>query len=58
MLRLEKKNEGGLSVRVLKKFNNLLLGKWHWRLLFEKESLWGKKILCVRYGEVDAYELR
>jgi len=41
---------GGLGVRRLKEFNFLLLGKWAWRMLEERESLW-YNVLCAKYGE-------
>ena len=40
----------GLTVRRLKKFNISLLGRWVWRVLHERESLW-HKVLGARYGE-------
>ena len=33
------KQEGGLGVRDIVKFNEALLRKWRWRLLVEGESL-------------------
>jgi len=42
---------GGLGVRRIREFNLSLLGKWCWRLLVEKDSLW-YCVLKVRYGEV------
>jgi len=45
-----KKEVGGLGVRRIREFNNALLGKWCWRLLVEKESLW-YRVLSVRYGK-------
>lgn len=39
------KKEGGLGVKDWGKFNLALLGKWRWRLLTEKDSLWAKIIL-------------
>jgi len=34
------KEEGGLGVRRLREFNVVLLGKWCWRMLVDKEGLW------------------
>lgn len=44
------KSEGGLGFRDLESFNLALLGKWRWRLLHEKESLWCK-VLLAKYGD-------
>lgn len=44
-------NNGGLGVRRLREFNVSLLGKWCWRLLVDKDSLW-YRVLKARYGEV------
>ena len=44
------KEEGGLGVWKLMEFNLALLGKWWWRILQERESLW-YRVLCTRYGE-------
>jgi hypothetical protein len=41
-----------LGVRRIKEFNLALLGKWCWRLLVEKESLW-YRVLVARYGMRD-----
>jgi len=38
-------------VRKLKEFNIVLLGKWCWRLLVDRGSLW-YKVLLARYGTV------
>lgn len=40
---------GGLGVRDIENFNIALLGKWRWRLLFEKGSLW-VRVLASKYG--------
>jgi len=45
-----KKEVGGLGVRRIREFNNVLLGKWCWRLLTEKNSLW-YRVLTGRYIE-------
>jgi len=44
------KEEGGLGVRRVGAFNLSLLGKWCWRMLVEKESLW-YRVLKTQYGE-------
>jgi hypothetical protein len=43
------KEVGGLGVRRIREFNTALLGKWCWRMLLERESLWFK-VLSARYG--------
>jgi len=45
-----RKEVGGLGVRRIREFNMALLGKWCWRLLVEKESLW-YRVLSAKYGE-------
>jgi len=40
-----------LGVRQLREFNEALLGKWCWRLLVDRESMW-YRVLVSRYGEV------
>ena len=45
------KEFGGLGVRQLKEFNQALLGKWCWRMLFDRSGFW-YRILVTRYGEV------
>jgi hypothetical protein len=49
------KEDGGLGVRDLKRFNLSLLAKWRWRLLVEDGSLW-KNVLEVKYGAVGMEE--
>ena len=41
-----------MGVRSIREFNVALLGKWCWRLLVDRESLWFK-VLAARYGETD-----
>jgi len=51
-----RKEVGGLGVGRLKEFISALLGKWCWRLLVEKESLW-YKVLSARYREEGGFLL-
>ena len=44
------RENGGFGVRRLKEFNFSFLGKWVWRMLEEKGSLW-YNVLCAKYGE-------
>jgi len=41
-----------LGVRRIREFNVALLGKWCWRMLVERDSLWFK-VLLARYGLAD-----
>jgi hypothetical protein len=43
------KEVGGLGVRRIKDFNIVLLGKWCWRLLVDRDRLWFR-VLSSRYG--------
>jgi len=43
------KEVGGLGVRRIREFNVALLGKWCWRLLEDRDSLWFR-VLLARYG--------
>jgi len=43
------KEEGGLGIKDLKRFNYALLGKWKWRLGKEERGLWSD-ILFSKYG--------
>jgi len=45
----ESKEEGGLRMIDLRRFNVTLLGKWIWRLGSEKKGLW-KEVLDSKYG--------
>jgi len=42
------KEEGGLGVKDIKKFNRALLAKWKWRMMSEEEGKW-KEILVSKY---------
>ncbi|GKU89474.1 hypothetical protein SLEP1_g3606 [Rubroshorea leprosula] len=46
----KKKEEGGLGVRYLRKFNLALMGKWWGRLAENGEGMW-KKIIVEKYGK-------
>jgi len=46
----DSKEFGELGVRRLREFNISLLGKWCWRLLVDRGSLW-YRVLVARYGE-------
>ncbi|GKV29684.1 hypothetical protein SLEP1_g38589 [Rubroshorea leprosula] len=46
----KKKEEGGLGVRDLRKFNLALMGKWWGRLAENREGMW-KKIIIEKYGK-------
>ncbi|GLU02749.1 hypothetical protein SLE2022_199870 [Rubroshorea leprosula] len=46
----KKKEEGGLGVRDLRKFNLALMGKWWGRLAESGESMWNK-IIIEKYGK-------
>jgi len=43
------KEVGGLGVRRISEFNYALLGKWCWRMLVDRDSLWFKA-MSARYG--------
>lgn len=45
---------GGLGIGSLKALNNALLCKWWWRILTEKNSLWGEVITAIhgKYGGI------
>ncbi|GKV25593.1 hypothetical protein SLEP1_g35004 [Rubroshorea leprosula] len=45
------KEQGGLGVKDLRKFNLALLGKWWGRLVNEEDGLW-KKVILQKYGRV------
>jgi len=42
---------GGLGVRNVIKFNQVLLGKWIWRFVQERKALW-RSVIDVKYGSV------
>ena len=42
----------GLGVRRIREFNIALLGKWCWRLLVDRDSLW-YRVLSAQYGVED-----
>ena len=46
-----KRDKGGLWLKRLREFNFSLLGKWVWRVLEERESMWNR-VLRAKYGEV------
>ena len=39
-----------MGVKQLKEFNQGLLGKWCWRLIVDRESMW-YRVLVARYDE-------
>jgi len=43
------KEEGGLGIRDIRKFNYALLAKWRWRFLTEEKGRW-KEMLVSKYG--------
>jgi len=43
------KEEGGLGMLEIRRFNFALLGKWIWSLGYEKKGLW-KEVLESKYG--------
>ncbi|KAL8508020.1 hypothetical protein ACS0TY_018544 [Phlomoides rotata] len=53
----KKREDGGLGIRELSKFNWALVGKWVWRLLNQKGRLWNR-ILSSRYGELERVMVR
>lgn len=42
-------DEGGLDIRNLRDFNYALLGKWEWKINFDRKGLW-YKVLVNRYN--------
>ena len=42
-------DEGGLGIRNVMRFNQVLLGKWLWRFAHE-EGAWWRSILVAKYG--------
>ena len=45
------KLEGGLGIKDLNLFSLALLGKWRWRLLHDRDSLWAKVLKAKYDGE-------
>ncbi|XP_058784193.1 uncharacterized mitochondrial protein AtMg00310-like [Vicia villosa] len=45
------KEEGGMGIKHVGKFNKALLSKWPWRILSDEDAIW-KGILRGRYGDV------
>jgi len=45
------KEDGGLGIRDIRKFNLALLAKWRWRLVSNEEGRW-KDLLASKYGMV------
>ncbi|XP_068486393.1 uncharacterized protein [Phaseolus vulgaris] len=43
------KEEGGLGIKDIRKFNYALLAKWRWRLISEEKGRW-KEMLFSKYG--------
>ena len=43
-------SEGRLGVRDLRRFNEALLGKWLWRYMNEKDSLW-RRVIRSKYED-------
>ena len=43
------KRKGGLGVRYLSKLNRALLGKWSWRFVEERGTLWNQ-VISRKYG--------
>ena len=45
------KEDGGLGIRDIRKFNLALLARWRWRLVSNEEGRW-KDLLATKYGMV------
>jgi len=43
------REQGGLGLREIRKFNHALLAKWRWRCISQEEGRW-KEILVSKYG--------
>ena len=48
IVRLDKQKEG-LGIRALSILNEVLLGKWSWRFVSERDILW-KRVIVGKYG--------
>ena len=48
------KEKRGLGLKNIETFNTALIGKWLWRALIEKDSLW-VKVLEAKYGSADQW---
>jgi hypothetical protein len=46
-------SNGGLAVRNLKLFNEVLLGKWLWRYSLEREALW-RRVVDGKYSSLES----
>ena len=43
------KDLGGLGIKNLKVFNEVLLAKWKWNLFHQRGNLWGDDVLASKY---------
>ena len=44
--------DGGLGIRNLRRFNQMLLVKWLWRYAMEREAYW-RKVVEAKYGSME-----
>lgn len=44
------KQKRGLGIRSLSVFNKTLMGKWSWRFVSKRNSLW-KRVIVGKYGQ-------
>lgn len=51
------KLQGGLGIKDVGAFNNALLGKWKWKVLYDNDALWSN-LLRFRYGNLQLSWLR